>query len=592
MKNSLIVGLVIINLILLGLLSVFIFKKDNKLSSNENTALISGDNMDNNVVEDSENSDKNDLKCQDGWEKYSQDAIGISFCYPQEWGMPYADSIRGDITSLAKLDESFKEQSIHYNNYFNVKFEKNDFIILRFFNDNYNVKDKNDQNADADYYESGSIASGIVELRNSGDICNYNIDVVDLKAIYSKCDNHVKTFLTKNTQFFGFSGVGTVYSYDYSFLAFKKLSNNYFNYLLIKDKVNDYVSQIKENFNTEDEYFDNKKIRKNGNKEVEIKNREEVAKERQTFETFVNSIQTYAPVERKIGDFKAIEGENSQINLIRKYYWLIESGKLQEAYNLIYDNSKIDWTKFQENYKDTYLIELNDFKKVTENQYDFNIVYQDHNSNKRNFRVVMEVNNDKIKTNFLEEIISPIVEKNGMKAYSTIRGDKNYVVLRINGKEIIVDEVATFRSSETGGHFGNLIFSEKGSYLIYSQYSFEWSSGKIYDIQNKVKISEDKISLVDSSPKFTDDEKFVYFCSGAGMRGESTGIYSVPNFKLVFDALKDERTKGFTDIDCSYNKDKNSIIFEFSNYYGDSEEYQNNDKKLEIIYNLDTGKVN
>ncbi len=469
-------------------------------------------------------------------------------------------------------------------------------MVLKFFNEQYTGKTERDIDEPYNYYGSGSTGN-IIDLKNSNDICDYKVGFKykynptmipgDLQTIYSDCEKNVKFILTEDKQYFS-SVDGPLYTYTLKSLGFKKLFNHYFDYLLISDSF-DESGQIVEKLNSLDEFFIAKKTNKERD-EITVKTKEQFIREQKIFEKFVNSIVAYNPIIKQPKEFKEIKGEDLNITSIRKYYWLIETGNLKDAYVMRADNLFSNLDDFEKSYRNTYSTEVSDFEKNSDNQYDFKVKYQDHNSDEQFFHIIMEVKDDKLKTIFVEEYLTDKAEFNNMTAFATKRDDKNYLILQKNGKEIIVDEGAatlegTYEYTVKLKFFDNIKFSPKGNYLTYDVSGYEYYSGKIYDIDKDSDITKsgENINLSGADFNFTDDEKYFYFCSNVGMASGRVGnVYSIPDFKLKFDILKDERSKKFMSVGCEYRKSDNSIVFKSFDY---------NDKDLEIKYNLSTGKV-
>ncbi len=544
------------------------------------------------------------LNCQEGWDSYFQDVIGIGFCYPKEWGEPYTEPYE-NMTDISDMKRANKE----YYKSFDIRFKEDKSLNLKFFNEQYTGKTERDIDEPYNYYGSGSTGN-IIDLKNSNDICDYKVSFKykynptmipgDLQTIHSDCEKGVKSILTEDKQYFSFVDNDPRYTYKLKSLGFKKLSNHYFDYLLMSDSF-DGANQIVEKLNSLDEFFIAKKTNKNTG-ETSVKTKEQFIQEREIFEKFVNSVVVYDPILKQPKEFKEIKGEDLNITAIRKYYWLIETGKLEDSYAMRTDDVFADFDEFKKDYESVYFVEPFDFKKIGENQYDFQVKYQDHNSDEQIFHNTMEVENNKLKTIFTEEYLTDRVEFNDMIAFATKRGSKNYMVLQKNGKEFIVDEGYSDYNFEDESRnlsevkfFSNIKFSPKGNYLTYRVGGWEWSYENIYDISKNISITEknDKMDLYSAEIGFTDDEKYFYFCSSAGMASGPGGqVYSIPNFDLKLDVLKDDRVvDDFIYVDCDFNKNSNYIYFKLFNCDEEYELCNDDDKKVEIKYNLSTGKV-
>lgn len=599
------IAIVLIVLILIGTAFVIISKINDVVSNN------SGQSVSSSGLVPKENNQNfgvisnliPELNCQNGWQEYHQDTMGIAFCYPIEWGTPSTDPIK-NITRISNMKETFETQNIYYENALNIIFEKNNQVHIRLFNDQYSGKSQRDINEPHVYYESGT-TDDVASLKNGGSICDYKIGydyrynpemkTDTLKTIYANCSNGVRTVLTQDKEFFGFDNIGALYTYDLRLLFFKKLSNGYFDNVLVSHEV-DTAHQIHEELGTLEEFFNGKKTT-NVEKGIPTKTEDQFNQEKKEFEQFTKTIAAFKPVPKVQSEFNQIAGEDQDITTIRKYYWLIASGKLDEAYTMYADKAGISIDKFKERYGNAYSAEPFDFKNTGKNRHEFHVKYQDHNSSEMEFRVTMDVADNIVKTIFLEEYMTDVAKFGNITAYSARRGNKNYVFLNKDGKEIIVNQGDAQYDSEYKNisdvkYFSDPQFSPNGNYLVYTMSGWEWSVGYIYDIQKNKKISgtvADDLSGA-SIFDFAADENNFYMCSSAGMASGPGGkIYSVPEFKTEYDVLNDPRSKNFMSVDCLYDKNSSSIIFKLSDYSdGDN---ARSDKTLTLQYNLITKKV-
>jgi hypothetical protein len=125
-----------------------------------------------------------------------------------------------------------------YNSFF-IDFENED-VSLRFFNQRYG----------GEYYPKYyyyAYAYGYIDniplLRKTGNICDYKIDFNKkyedrLNEIYNDCSKNIKTAIIEKYEYFDFlQDINkSRYSYNLEGFAYKKLSNGYFDDLLIKAK--------------------------------------------------------------------------------------------------------------------------------------------------------------------------------------------------------------------------------------------------------------------------------------------------------------------------------------------------------------------
>jgi len=524
---------------------------------------------------------KEKIKCPDNWKEYKHDVIGISFCYPEEWGEPMTSPIK-NLTRLPNMGEEFETQNIYYENKLDIVFEKNSQVRIRLFDDQYSGKSQRKIDEPYIYYESGATGD-IANLKINGDICDYKIEydykynprmkANTFRTIYADCLNEVKTALTQNRQTFDFGDYRTLYTYDLRLLSFKKLKNNYFDNALISRGI-DQANQIHEELATLDDFF-NKGKTTNVKEGIPTKNIKQFEQELKEFQQFIDSITAYNPPAKVQTEFEKVPDEDPNVTIIRKYYWLLANGKLNEAYKMRSDQTELAYETFQDWYKDISHAEPYDFKKTNSNEYEFYVEYQDHNKSKKKFKVGMSVNENEIKTLFSDEILTEEISYGEYVAYSVRRGDKNYMILVENGKEIIIDEGYADYDSEYSNlgevkSFHKPKFSPKGNYLIYSIGGWEWYGSYVYDIQNKKVVKgHDGAEKFD----FTPDEKYFYVCSSPGMSSSADGkVYSVPKFNVEFDALDDMENNFHFGVGCRYGEENGNIIFTLIDEKGDVKE--------------------
>ena len=523
-----------------------------------------------------------EAKCPENWKEYKHDVIGIKFCYPEQWGEPVTKP-KKEITRIEDVVSEFKDKhNLYYNSFF-IEFENED-VSLRFFNERYGGEYYPNVYA----YTYGYI-DNIPLLKTTGDICEYKIDFKKYKdklnEIYSNCDGNTKTAVIENYQYFDF--IGDVnksrYSYDLKGFAYKKLFNGYFDNLLISTRFG-YISQNKEQLATFEEILSSLG-----------KSKDQFKKEKDEFANFVKSVELYQPTFKTFPEFETVQGEDSQVTMIRRYYWLLTNGKLNEAYKMRSDKEKLSYETFQDWYKDIYYAKPYDFKKVNSDKYEFYVEYQDHNKPKTKFRVTMSTSESELKTLSSDEILTEEVSFGEYSAYAIKRGDKNYMILSKNGEENIIDEgYASYdlKYSSLGNvkFFREPKFSPRGNYLIYTMLGWEWSVKYVYDIKKK----EVKISKSYDKSNFTPDEKFFYGCSSAGMGRANGEVYSIPDFNVEFDALNGSRDYNRFEVDCKYDENSKNIMFILSDDKDEEKEtisfstdwktYRNEEYGFEVKY--------
>ncbi len=563
-KTEIAIGIILILAVMLGGIFYLINKQPVTLSpGNQLSQRITNETSVNSVQ-----TKTPQLNCQKDWREYYQNTLGIAFCYPIEWGEPTTDPIK-NITNISNMKETFETQNIYYENALNINFEKNNQIHIRLFNDQYSGKSQRDINEPTTFYDSGT-TDDVVSLRNGGSICNYKIgynyawnnememNPDTLKTIYSDCANGVKVALTQNKEFFNFNNIGALYTYDLRLLSFKKLANGYFDNVLVS-RVVDRANQIHEELGTLDEFF-------TGNKTTQVENgfpiktKEQFSQERKEFEQFSNTITAFRPVPKTQSEFEQISGEDPNITIIRKYYWLITNGKLDQAYAM-YSQKPADFSTYQTWYKNAMKADPRDFKNKGDNSYEFYVDYQEHNNTPTIYHATMQVVNSQLKTIASEEITSAIVSFGPYTAFTKNIGDQNYIVLTENGKEIIIDKAGNDFEKQGIGQvkiFHDPKFSPSGRYLKYLAGGWEWSGTSIYDVKEKKQVAG-----MDGPEKlgFTEGDKYVYGCMSPGMGGGTGVVFSLPDGKKVFDVSDQKELEQYTNFDCEYTKDKNYITF-------------------------------
>jgi hypothetical protein len=522
------------------------------------------------------------LSCPDGWTKYRQEAVGVEFCYPEnKWGKADVEYM-SNITNLQNLKESYKEQNVYYNDYFEIDFVKKGNLskkgspTIRFFNEDYQGEHyKNARTHHLGYRDN------ISSLKQSEDICNYKIEFNkewaekgSEKEFYTNCKGGVKTNLVEQVDFYKTNNTGWRYQYCLNLFAYKKLQNRYFNNALIKYNI-DNSSQLKNKLKNFEEFFN---LDHSYGKEKRVTlTRKEFNQESNDFEKFVKSIKVFEPTKEDLIKYKSESANgSSDVELIEKYYWLLTTGDLDYAYGLRVTGQSL--VEFRKQYKNVHYAKPYDIKIGVGGQYDFYVEYQDHNSPVKKYQVNMSVMNGKIKTNFVQMFITERIEYEDMIAYGAIRGDESYVILEKNGKEVVVDKgEAKYDKKYTNLNnvkiLKNIEFSASGNYLKYSMLGYEWGSGYIYDINKNKNVIE---SALTTSIKFTPDEEYIYYCAGAGMSNAREGfVKSVPNFNEEFsvfgksiDGEKYPKNNEYFGVTCNYDKIDNEVIFKLSDLEG------------------------
>ncbi len=575
--------IIIMLLIIVGLLTFLLFERKSLFGYN-----LKRNNNDNISSINIENSGGESLgiSCEDGWTGYRQEVIGIEFCYPEDkWGVAEIEYL-GDITSLKDLAESYKKQNIYYKGYVEIGFNSQHKLsqqggpVLKIFDEKYLGEHyKNVKTHHLGYRDN------ILELKKTGDICQYKIEFNKKwenkgseKEYYKDCNSSIKISLVEQSNRYDFNNTGWRYKYLLNLFAYKKLKNGYFDNVLIKYNIGS-TSQQKSKLNNWEDYFGIAKWNI-GNKSAFV-TKDKYKESRRDFEKFVESIKIFKPVVEDLTKYKSDSAmSDSNIKLIEKYYWLLTRRDLKGAYLIRSTNES--FTNFENQYKNIHFARPYNFKKIGDNEYIFFVEYQDHNSPVKIYQVKTSVASGKVKINFVQMFVTDRIEHGDMVAYGAIRGDKSYVILEKDGREVIIDEgEARYDEKYTNINavklFQNVEFSPNGNYLKYVMMGYEWGSGYVYDIQNDKVVVESSRTL---DIKFTPDEKYVYYCAGAGMINTREGIVmSVPNFKEEFSvfgkAISGEnypKNNDYFKVVCDYNKDNDEIIFKLSDLDGDMPE--------------------
>lgn len=275
---------------------------------------------------------------------------------------------------------------------------------------------------------------------------------------------------------------------------------------------------------------------------------------------------------------EATESANTEI--IKKYYTLLSEEKLEEAFAMRIAED-VSFEEFLSWYKNIEYAIPTDFKDIGDNTYDFSVSYKETNTDAKNYSVRMSVMEGKIKTLSSKEFDANEITFGDYTAFSVVRGDKIYLILKKGEAENIID-VGDYskRAVETGfaQTFSNLKLSPKENYLMYSTNGWEYLKTEIYDIKNKKKVENinwGPLDFIGVTPgngmDFTPDEKYVYYCLDNGMWGGMPGeVYSVPKFNTVFRAMDEEGASFYRGGTCEYKENENVIIFTLSEPYPES----------------------
>ncbi len=545
-----------------------LFKK--QLEEKDNKKL-NDDDGDNNVVIDKNKNSQ--LNCPIGWDRYKHNVIGIEFCYPKDkWGEVYTEPTE----SITNLDGIVNKYQKNYKTIY-IKFrsmERNanvGGIGIKIFNDEYPGEHyKNNQTYKLGYRDN------IPLLKQTGNICDYKIEFTKKweregseKEFYQKCDGDIKTALIEQEDYFNWKDyetgelIGWRWQYFLRLYAYRKLQNGYFDNALIYYKI-DSTSQIKKPLKSFTDFFNLDHSYKT-DKRITL-SEQEFQEKKNDFTTFVNSIRVFSPLAEDLKQYKG-QADGVKQGSIVDYYWLLTQKDLKGAYNL--KDTKQSFADFQENYKNIHYAKPYKIQKNTNGIYEFWVEYQDENKPVETYQVRAKISDGKMKTIFVQKIVGEIVRLGNMKAYSAIRGDKSYVILEKDDKEIIVDSgYAEYEFDNKKGHGGNIgevkffrgvKFSPKGNYLLYNMTGWEWCLTYLYDINNEREVLN---SDGCQSFGFAGGEKYFYYCTGAGLATSSEGIVvNIPDFEEVFNVMNFDGNRQYLNTDCKYNDKKREIEF-------------------------------
>lgn len=256
--------------------------------------------------------------------------------------------------------------------------------------------------------------------------------------------------------------------------------------------------------------------------------------------------------------------DSADIKAIKEYYDLLSAGKLKEAYAMraIKD---VSFNEFSNWYKNIEYAKPDNFKDLGNYTYDFVVNYKDRGEDKKNYGLRMTVSGGKLSTVSSKEFKAVEAKFGDYTAFSTVRGDKAYLVIRKGDMEDIIDTGDYSAKAINEGFnqsFSIIKFSPKGNYLLYSIEGYESIETKAYDINNKKKIDNPIFggSEVGNGVDFVPNERYLYYCHGNGIDEGVPGIvYSIPEFKKVFDVSEQE--KRYMESICGYNQEENAIVF-------------------------------
>lgn len=501
-------------------------------------------------------------ECLNGESLYRSDVLGIKFCYPAKWGDAETNPIQY-LTSLSESTDAIPtSEDNEYSNSIHLTFSQNKNMEFRFFNEKFNGKYyPNSRALEAGYVDN------ISELKESGDICDYNINFDGkwegkntLKTIWSDCSRGVKNILTKDDQYF----TPILYVEKLSSHAFEKLENGYFDNLLIT--YTHGSTRISTIGATSLENFFSKKPLNNITDEKVITNDDYLVNKEELID-LLGKISIYKPVERKQEDFKTIDNENPNLTLIRKYYWNLTGQKMEEAAKMI-SSQRLNLAEFQNNNKDFYSGVPRDFTILSDNQVDFYLDYQAENSKPTVYHKVVKITDGKLAFSLSDEITTEMVRSGIYTAYAKRTGNKNYMILKENNQEVVVDEGEAAYNNDHSNlskveFYVNPVISSKEKYLTYQMVGYEWAEIHFYDIKNHRAV----FSYVAGADFGMDkDETHGYICASAtvGMTSSTGKVFSLETGKTLLNVYDDKNNEEYSDISCKYDSDQEIILMTLS----------------------------
>lgn len=525
-------------------------------------------------------SDIGDSECEDGWKRYVQDTLGISFCYPEKWGYPYTEPYE-NITELRGIVDQYREHNAFYESLY-IRFSGNPGLSIKLFNEQY----PGAYYSNARAYHLGYI-DNISTLKSTGDICRYKIhfewisegDV--MSEIHNSCSDNVKEYIVEHDRFFGFSGDGgPKYTYKLNLASYTKLENGYFDNALIIDQI-DYISQISYRILGLDDLLndDNSHVSK-----------EEFFVRKGDYQVFIDSIRSFIPASKKIRDCGIVAHEDSDIALIHNYYCHLSNGHLDKAFEMK-SPDMMSYEEFAERYEKVHYANPRDFTRKSDGSYEFFVDYQDNNGEVEEYRVVMAAREQRLTTLFSELYLSDVAESiNGHIAYGARRGDKNMMILSIDGTEVVLgegDAEYDDQHSNMGDvkYFFEPQFSESGRYFLYKMSGWEWSEVRLYDVENLEQLASFDFP---QNMGFSQNDTYFYVCANTGIGNPSYGwVIALPSLERLYDIANDTQNIGFHHIDCEYDDEARQVIFRGSNIYDSQDTHYDDEEFVEKSFYLE-----
>jgi len=491
--------------------------------------------------------------CASGWSFYEQDVIGLSFCYPSRWGSAYTEP-KNPVTRLSGLLDEYAAEGSQDGNSFVLRFKEKDDIVLRFFNEDYGGESYPNS-----YAEKYGFVDNIAKLKKSGDVCDYKMDFNHtweyegrINEIFAQCEDGIKTAIVDNQEYFE----KEVHSDRLQSFVYRKLQNGYFDHLLIT-RTYGSTTQLDDKFDEVPALLAKIPIAE-----------EKFVGEQSDFKIFITSLNVFIPPKVPQKEFLESEADDPRTYPIRRYYYLIETGKLSEAYLLRAEQGKESFEDFTGLYKDAYIAHPSDFKDEGGGTFYFRLDYEDHNEPARKFGVRMTVVDGKLRADGVEEFIGEPATWGDYTAFAVERDGRMQLVLKKGGAEKVIDEgdahyKEDFSNLSSVKGFPQIRISQSGKYLIYAVSGYEWVTSYLYDIGAGKELGHFQGVTLDNGLQLTPDERFIYACRSAGFDGALPGeVYSIPSMDKVFDAS--ESGGAYTESECRYDDSRRAVVFSLS----------------------------
>ena len=462
---------------------------------------------------------------------FRNEILGLEFDYPEDWGEIITSPIE-NVTNLAKINQGSPDEDNQ---------NEDSHIITLIFSRNTDTKIQliNDSYPGTFYPNGGAYIYGPMDnfkkLIKSNNICDYKINfnkgIYYAYEIYNLCKKGIKESVIIEGQ-----NNSNNENYHLKRWGYKRLKNGYFDNMVLLNNVAFAQS--------------NKLSQKMTVEEIKLKNEIDETKFQEDLKDLIllmSSVRTFQPSKPTTIIFENILNEDPNITIIRKYYHYLAVKELPMAYDM-HQNIKISFDEFTKWYGQIFNSTVYNVKQTKLNTYNFDVDLDENNQVPKKYRIVMEVNNNKINTLSSEQIISKEIRFEKLLAYSRLKSDHNEMVLVDNDKETVVERADNDFINKIGttARFYNPRFSPLGNYLLYDTGWWEGMYSNIYDIKNKKNLidpNRDSAYIYEISS----NEEFLVNCGDSDFDGTlRASIYSFPDFNIKYDFIAES----------SYNKSR------------------------------------